>query len=64
MEIKCYLKAKKEKKNIKKPFINKNLPARFCLLLLTRPFDKAGVILFFNHTPQGGILEIRYPSEF
>ena len=55
MEVKCYLKAKK-KKNMKKPFINKNLPALFCLLLLTRQFDKAGVIPFLSISPQGGIL--------
>ena len=48
MEVECYLKAKK-KKNIKKPFINKNLPALFCLLLLKRQFEKAGVISFFIH---------------
>ena len=63
MEVKCYLKAKK-KKNMKKPFINKNLPALFRLLLLTRQFDKAGVIPFLSIPPQGGPLEIPYPSEF
>ena len=41
MEVRCYLKAKTEEKY---------LPALFCLLLLTRQFDKAGVIPFFIHT--------------
>ena len=50
MEVKCYLKAKR-KKNMKKPFINKNLPALFRVLLLTRQFDKAGVIPFFYPYP-------------
>ena len=66
MEVKCYQKAKK-KKNMKKPFINKNLPALFCLLLLTRQFDKAGIIPFLSIPPQGGqggLLEIPNPSEF
>ena len=63
MEVNCYLKAKK-KKNMKKPFINKNLPALFCLLLLTRQFDKAGVIPFLSIPPQGGLLEIPYFSKF
>ena len=63
MEVKCYLKATR-KKNIKKTFINKNLPALFPVLLLTRQFEKAGVIPFFIHTPKGGLLEIPYASEF
>ena len=61
MEVKCYLKAKR-KKNMKKPFINKNLPVLFCVLLLTGQFDKAGVIPFFIHIQ--GLLEIPYPLEF
>ena len=36
---------------MKNLFINKNLPALFCLLLLTRQFDKAGVIPFFYLYP-------------
>ena len=62
MEVKCYLKAKTEQKYEKS--FKKNLPALFCLLLLTRQFDKAGVIPFFIFFIfQGGLLEILYPSE-
>ena len=48
--LKVKVKAKR-KKTMKKPFINKNLPALFRVLLLTRQFDNPGVISFFIHTP-------------
>ena len=63
MEVKCYLKAEK-KKNIKNPFINKNLPALFCLLLLTRQFDKAGVIPFLSIPLKEGFLKFHTPRNY
>ena len=64
MEVRCYLKAKTEG-NMKNPFINKNLPAPFCLLLLMGQFDKAGVIPFFIHTPlREDFLEFHTPRNY
>ena len=63
MEVKCYLKAK-TKKNIKKPFFNKNLPSLVCLLLLTRQFDKAGVIPFLSIPLKEGFLKFHTPRNF
>ena len=60
MEVKCYLKAKK-KKNMEKLFINKNIPALFCLLLLTRQFDKA---IFYPYPLKEDFLKFHTPRNF
>ena len=64
MEVKCYLKAKRNK-NMKKPFINKTLPALFRVLLLMRHFDKAGVIpIFYPYLLKEDFLKFNTPHNF